>query len=120
MARAPPAGTLLLYWRAEGCIPPRGGAPSPLLPEAVRGPVIQCLKRCTEEMQVVGPGCSHRPLERNLPALGIDPLPAFLRFPASGSFETEGLSAGAQAGLEVSGHTALLRALEAPACLLGG
>lgn len=71
-------------------------------------------------MQVVGPGCSHRPLERNLPALGIDPLPAFLRFPASGSFETEGLSAGAQAGLEVSGHTALLRALEAPACLLGG
>ena len=38
-------------------------------------------------MQVVGPGCSHRPLERNLPALGIDPLPAFLRFPASGSWE---------------------------------
>lgn len=83
----------------RGLPPTPGGAPSPLLPEAVRGPVIQCLKRCAEEMRVVGPGCPHRPLERNLPALGIDPLPAFLRLPASRSFETEGLSGGAQAGL---------------------
>lgn len=59
--------------------------------------MIQWLKTGTEETQVVGPGCSHRPLERNLPALGIVPSLAFLMLPAFRCFE--GLLGGAQAGL---------------------
>lgn len=56
-------------------LPPTLGDHSPLLPEGVRGPVILWLKISTEEKQVVGPDCSHSPLEENLPALGIGPLP---------------------------------------------
>ena len=48
-----------------------------------------------------GPRCSHRPLERNLAALGIVPSLAFLMLPASRCFE--GLSGGAQAGLRSLG-----------------
>lgn len=82
----PPGGTLAL-WVGRRLPPTPGGDSSPLLPEGVRGPAIHWRKTGAEEKQAVGPGCSHRPLERNLPALGIGLLPALHRLLASRCFE---------------------------------
>lgn len=51
-----PLVEFLLYGPEGGLPPTRRGDPSTLLPEGVRGPVIQGLKMGMEEKQAVGPG----------------------------------------------------------------